>query len=112
MEEVNFDLVKESLRELADKDTRVRLWNSDQGLVSSFIEAVEGLFDDSGLELALQRNPEAFTAEAMSLLNQLQKEIKRVDAYMPPERLINDQRMSAVRRTASELLQLGAYVSE
>ncbi len=106
MQNVNFNLAEEALRELAQKDIQEQLWTSDRDRVSSFIEAVESLFDDSGLGFALERSPDAFTAETLHLLRRLQAEIRLIDPYMPPERLINYRRMNEVRRTARNLLQL------
>lgn len=106
---VNFESVRESLEELASRDIQERRWTASEGEVSSFVEAVEGLFDDSGLGLALERDQDTFDPRARALFTELDKSIAALDPYAPPADLINDERMGDVRRLAHDLLQLGGY---
>jgi hypothetical protein len=110
MSTVNFELVRQSLKELSSKEMQIRLWMSDAGEISSFVEAVEGLFDDSGLVIALERDRAKFLPDALLLFGKLDEEIGLVDADTPPQRVIESKQMDAVRRTASQLLKFASFV--
>lgn len=55
---VNRNLVLECLRELTDEQFQTTIWaGKDPTRMASFVECVEGLFDDSGLDDALAIGP-------------------------------------------------------
>lgn len=99
--------VIESLRELSDRSTQRRLWlSSGASEVSSFAEAVEQLFTDTGLGDALDKGQTGLGALAEAALSKLDSALRKVDRSMGPDRLIDSPQMAAVRALASAALTL------
>jgi hypothetical protein len=104
---INIRLIIECLRELSDRAAQRRLWlSTGQGDVSSFTEAIEQLFTDSGLEGALQKHGTGLGGPAEDALSRLESALARVDRKMAPDRLIDSPQMDAVRQLASTALAL------
>jgi hypothetical protein len=104
---INKPLVVECLRELGDRALQRRLWlSTGQGDVSSFTEAVEQLFTDSGLEGELQKHATGLGSGAENALADLKSGLARVNRSLPPDGLIDSQEMDAVRHLASAALAL------
>lgn len=78
------------------------------GQQSSFEEAVEGLFTDSGLEGELGKVTTGFSVDLASKLQELGRELAKVSAHRAPAEIIDDPAMFRVRElaaTAKEMLQ-------
>jgi hypothetical protein len=100
---VYHDLVTSSLEELTDRDFHERLWfGKIPGMVGSYVEAVEGLFTDSGLSDALKEGP-VYSAEIDDLFGVLSKQLRAVDEdqYLPE--LIADPAFARARETAQSI---------
>jgi hypothetical protein len=103
---VNLPVIRECLHELNDRVEQVRLWLSTGGEVSSFDEAVAGLFDDSGLSHELERGTTGLGAPAEQALRALDDALRRVHSSGPVDVLIDSPEMDEVRRRASAALAL------
>jgi len=103
---VNRDLILSALKELSDPDFQIRAWSGDEpGVMASFVECVEALFDDSGLLHALAEGV-AFSNDVDEKLRQLDAELDMVDDTQPTEALLSDPGMARVRETAKSILRL------
>jgi hypothetical protein len=99
--------VFDSLQELRDEKYQRRAWLSSSGPeISSFVEAICGLFDDSGLGDALDKEEVVFTGEIDRLLRELRQAVQATDQALPPAQLIIDKKMVAIRELATMLLHL------
>lgn len=74
--------------------------------VSSFVEAIEGLFTDSALGDALDSNTTGYSQETESKLRELEKQLGKVDSHGGPMKVINDPAMPRVRELAAKILPL------
>lgn len=103
---LNHALIRDCLGELSDKSFQQRIWMASSGPeVSSFTEAVCQLFDDSGLDLALNKGS-AFGNPIDDLLKQLQARLAEIPHDAPPMNIINDEKMVIVRDIASHILKI------
>ena len=101
--------VHDALRELSDRELQRRLWLSDgsgDSEVSSFAEAVEQLFTDTGLADSLHAGGTGLGAEADAALGELKMAVRKVGARHGPLQTIDDPAMAKVRTIASRLLGL------
>lgn len=100
----------ELLRELSDHAFQRRVWLASSGPeVSSFTEAVSGLFDDTGLGDVLDSRSPVFSPAIDELLDKLRQDIEpvlRLEKQMPTDVLIESDEMNGIRRSAHELLTL------
>ncbi len=102
--------VIEGLRELADIDFQRRVWLATSGPeISSFSEAICGLFDDSGLSSNLERGilSAVFSKNVYAKLNELGLLIDKVKydfLSLEPDSLIEHPQMQIVRDLASSIL--------
>jgi hypothetical protein len=104
---VDTDKVQEELRELANRDVQSRRWLASSGPeISSFTEAVSGLFDDSGLGDALDQGGVVYSPAADRLLRELETAIRRVNSSRSPAQVIADKEMETVRSLAARALAL------
>jgi hypothetical protein len=104
---VDVGKVVERLRELSDYEYQRRVWLSNRGFEqSSFVEAVSGLFDDSGLTDSLGRRTPIFGEHVDKVLLELSRTIDQIDSRQGPAQLIEDKRMRRVRELASTALSL------
>ena len=100
-------LIISSLQELADYNFQRRVWLATAGPeISSFTEAVSGLFDDSGVGNALEQHSLVFSTGIDSLFRNLRKELQQIDHTRPPAAIISDPCMDRVRTIAADLLSL------
>ena len=106
MSQVLAEVVQAGLRELADEDFQRRVWTGRgaPAEMSSFDEAVETLFDDSGLEPELGRGRPVFGSELDSKLLALRDLLQRIDADRYPDEIIDDPLMADARQRAAKIL--------
>ncbi|WP_152364964.1 hypothetical protein [Microlunatus speluncae] len=95
------DLVMDALAELADPAYQERVWTGrSPGEMSSFVECLEFLFDDSGLAVALDRGA-VFGPEIDAQLRTLAELARQIGRDTEPfERLAADPRFIECRRIA------------
>jgi hypothetical protein len=101
--------IRDALTQLSDRDLQQKLWMSDGSGgsdVSSFDEAVEILFTDTGLGRALDSGTTGLGKEIEARFQALRKELHRVYRGQFPVDAIDDPDMIPIRRMASELLNL------
>jgi hypothetical protein len=110
---VRLSLVREALLELADEDHQQRIWSAATGPeVGSLTEAVERLFDDSGLGDALRTNAAPFSPQTTSSLQELDRVLREVDDRRSPAAILRDPRLRRVRQLASTALDDPALGSD
>lgn len=108
MSSVAVETVRAGLLELADAEFQRRVWTG-RGLpheMSSFVEAVETLFDDSGLEPDLGLGRPVFGPEVDAKLGILSDLLRRIAVDRTPDELIDDPLMHDVRRQAAAILEV------
>jgi hypothetical protein len=104
------DTIREALECLADVDYQRRVWaaHDPRGEMDSFEETVARLFDDSGLDIVLERGQVVFGHDVDARLTALGDLVQQVDAYRSPDQVIDDPAMERVRVAAAAILdQLG-----
>ena len=109
MSTIDRQSVCDALRELSSIEEQKRLWLStgaNDSEVSSFDEAVEQLYTDTGLSAGLVGGATGFSEEANNLLLRLESMLKRVDTGHGPLCTIEDPSMVAVRETAGNILNI------
>lgn len=109
MSTIDHRAVCEALRELSSIDEQRRLWLStgaNHSEVSSFSEAVEQLFTDTGLSESLDDGNTGYPTIVTERLKQLQNLLKDVDYRKGPANTIEDPTMASVRRLSAEVLQM------
>jgi hypothetical protein len=100
------ELVLDGLAQLsATRGEQTAAWGGNSDEMTSFVEAVETLFDDSGLSDALLGGP-VYSPEIDEALAQLQVALTPIDPYQPLEGLVNDPSLTAARAMAARLLAL------
>jgi hypothetical protein len=105
MNAVNTAMVIDCLKELADSDFQKSVWLASSGPeISSFTEAICGLFNDSGLCLALEKEHTLFTEEIDALLRELEAAVGEVNEFQPRAELIDSPQMHRVRGLATKAL--------
>jgi hypothetical protein len=94
----------DGLNELSNRERQEQLWLSDgsSGEVSSFTEAICGVFDDSGVTRGIESG--AISGSTAALFNELKALISKIPEDVPPEETINNPLMIEVRRVSLELL--------
>jgi hypothetical protein len=101
------DQVRAALNELSDVEYQARVWTGrgagDE--MSSFVECVERLFDDSGLEQALDAGDSVFGSQIDEQLRALGDLLVKIDSAQAPDELIDDPRMRLVRQRAASIAQ-------
>jgi hypothetical protein len=106
---INREQIVEKLLELSDIAIQYRRWLSDgenSTEVSSFTEAVCGLFDDSGLGICLRRGTTGLGAEIDINMEELDALLEQVSTDEGPLHTIQDPVMNEVRMLAARLLGL------
>jgi hypothetical protein len=101
------EAVRDALAELADAEYQQRVWTGESAKneMSSFDEAVERLFGDSGLGLALERTDPVYGAQIDEELRRLDHLVVRMDGARTPSEILRDPLLSEVRTLASEILR-------
>lgn len=98
--------VVHALKELSDRDYQELVWmGKDPNRMSSFIECVERLFDDSGLDRVL-RTGAAFTPEIDEQLRHLSRLVDEIDEYQPDDQLLRDPKLLESRVVSARVLGL------
>ena len=98
-------VVEDALRELADESNQRRLWLAAEGPeVSSFIECVSRLYEDSGLILALEEGRTVYTPSIDAAFTRLDRLLSRIDGRRPPDDILNDPLLGEARALARQLL--------
>lgn len=106
MNRLNRNLILECLKELSDRDLQEDLWMGRiPSQQSSFVEAIEKLFTDSGLGHALSKGETGYSKEAESILRELEQQLARVHAKGGPARVMDDPFMPRVRELAAQALE-------
>jgi hypothetical protein len=101
---IGHDLIRDALTELSDATEQQRLWTSTgPPEVSSFDEAVERLYTDSGLDLALDDDREVYGEEIDGKLRRLAALLRKIDGRRPPLEVLRDPLLLRVRRDAAEI---------
>jgi hypothetical protein len=102
---INRQLIEQCLIELGSRDDQLRLWKSTGAPeVSSFSEALEQLFTDSGLDAPLHAGKTGLGKECELCLNELEKALMSVNAHQSPDTLIDSPEMDLVRTLAIKTL--------
>jgi hypothetical protein len=95
------EMILSSLDELADVEFQWRVWvKGDTKEVSSFTECVCGLFDDSVLGHALDKEEIVFSEQIDTLLRQLEKALAEVDETRWPAEIVADPQFVPIRDLA------------
>lgn len=103
---LNKALVFECLEQLKNRELQENLWlGKVPNQQSSFEEAVAGLFDDSGLGIALEKGETGFSAATESRLRELSQQLSKVRARAPAE-ILRDLGFARVRDLAANILEL------
>ena len=106
---MNLELILEALRELSDAEYQSVLWSGKiAGEQSSFTEAVCVLFNDAGLERALDSGEleKDYSTILCLRARQLSTLVTLVDDTGNPNHTLNHPKMNAVRDAARELRKL------
>jgi hypothetical protein len=107
MSRINRSRILECLEELSNRQLQENLWMGKiPSKQSSFVEAVEGLFTDSGLSDELSSGRSGVSKEAELKLRELEDQVARVHAKGGPASVISDPAMPRVRELAVGVLEL------
>jgi hypothetical protein len=105
MTAINRELVEQCLVELSSRADQLRLWKSTGAPeVSSFSEALEQLFTDSGLDDPLHAGTTGFGKQCELELIELEKALMTINPRLDPDTLIASSDMERVRNLASKAL--------
>ncbi len=97
------------LQGLSDRDYQEGVWlnrNNPKGLVDSFVEAANMLFDDCVVGDYLEEGEILFDRATTAALHELNDAVTVVDEYRTEEEIINDPLMEVVRQKAAKVLAL------
>ena len=107
---IDWKILRDSLSELASQDLQERYWlhGAEFNEISSFEEAICGVFDDSGLSRAIDTGWVAknVAVEVRSVIAELDKAVGLVPQGQAPEVVISHPAMDEVREVAGRLLGL------
>ena len=109
---LDITILLENLRELASEELQRKLWvHGNESQVSSFTEAICGIFDDARLTRALDTGclENNFLVEICQKVVKLDKLIDQIPEDfedLPPEKIIKHSKMNAMRALSDELLVL------
>jgi hypothetical protein len=104
---VLIDHVREALDELSDHEYQARVWTGRgaDDEMSSFVECIARLYDDSGLERALDADEPVFGSPIDDELRRLGDLVRKVDVTQSPDELIDHPRMQLVRDRAAAIIR-------
>jgi len=103
---VDRDRVVECLRELSDRALQEQLWRNVGPAMRSFEEAACGLFDDSGLDMCLDKGEVAFSEDVDALLRHLSTKLRAFDRAKAPLDIANEPKLDEIRSLAKQILSL------
>jgi len=106
MKEIDKQTVTWALEELASRDEQERLWLSDgsSGEVSSFTEAICGVFDDGGVSRAIDSGN--LSGELAGKFKALETSIRTIPEDVHPKQQIDHPAMKDIAKLSEELLKL------
>ena len=106
MDQINKQSVIWALEELSNRAEQERLWLSDgsSGEVSSFTEAICGVFDDGGVSRALDSGK--LTSELANKFKSLEKYISEISEEIRPQEQIDHPAMKEVVKISQELMEM------
>jgi hypothetical protein len=97
------------LEELSDRELQEELWTGKiDGEMSSFVEAISSVFDDSGLSVLIDSNKstEEMSSDARTKAIELDRLVKKIPQDASPLTIIQHPLMHDVRTLAAELIAL------
>lgn len=96
------------LQGLSDRGYQERVWlNRDsRGIVDSFVEAANMLFDDCVVGDYLEEGEILFDRATTMTLRELHSAVQAVDEFRSQEEIIHDPKMEIVRQKAAKVLAL------
>ena len=101
---MNRNLVLECLRELTDEQFQITVWaGKDPTRMASFVECVNGLFDDSGLDDALGIGP-VFGNDIDNRFKALDALLLNIDDRVPIQELLANQDLGRARLVAADIV--------
>lgn len=106
---INMTILLEGLAELASEDLQRRLWlHGNENQMSSFTEAICGVFDDAGLTKAMESRylDKNFSRELCQKVERLDQLINLIPEDCAPKDIIEHPKMAAVRALSNDLLDL------
>lgn len=105
---VSAEIIESALRELSDANYQRRVWlGGGVSEMSSMTEATAALFDDSGLDQALEKNPVTFSPEIDNDLRKLRTCLRsclQAESARGTASAISSADWQAVRDMAGSLL--------
>lgn len=108
-ERIYLENVVHILYGLADKNYQTNIWlntYNPKGLVDSFVESANMLFDDCIITDLLENNEIILDRKVTAAFHELSDLIDTIDEYRTEEEIINDPAMELVRKKAAEILYL------
>ena len=108
---LDITVLLENLEELASKDLQEQLWlHRNKNRMSTFTEAICGIFDDARLTRALETGyiENNFSSELFLTAKKLDQLIGLIPENLPPEKIIKHPKMCKVRFLSGKLLVLFA----
>lgn len=106
---INRDVLRWCLEELASREEQERLWlGRSQSEMSSFEEAVCGVFDDSGLTRTIESGylEKNYSNQFCRKVNALHLAIHSMPEKLRPQEIIDHPGMEKVRILAREMLEM------
>ena len=106
---LDIHLLMENLEELANKDLQEQLWlYGNESKMSTFTEAICGIFDDARLTRALETGyiENNFSGELFLTAKKLDQLIDLIPENLPPEKIIKHPKMCKIRFLSGKLLVL------
>lgn len=99
------ELVRSGLEELSDTAFQERVWlGSSASEMSSFEECVSKLYEDSGLDLALENRQPVYRPDLDNELRELGALLSKIDGMRAPSDILTDPLMGRARILAAKIL--------
>jgi len=96
--------ILDGLTELSDREVQIKLWiHGDEDGMSSFTEAICGIFDDGGVTRAIEAG--LISEPLLGLFRQLDALIDEIPEHAKPSVIIKHPVMPKVKSVALNLLQ-------
>ena len=106
---INHDILRWRLEELSSREEQERLWlGNNEGEMSSFTEAICGVFDDAGLTRAIESDflQKNYSATFCRKVNELDRTINSIPENSSPRDIIDHPQMEQIRILAGEILDM------
>ena len=104
-----WNILRWSLEELSNKDLQEQLWlGKIEGQMSTFVECICRVFDDSGLARAIEAETleKGFTKEMKKLAEKLSSLISKIPQTGDDSNVLKNSRIDEVRNVAATFLAL------